>query len=99
MDASDDADVVDWNCCRCVVVDDGMDADVEVVGPDVAVVDVVVDMVVVADSAEGTKNCAILVVVSYCAAAAAGICGGGGDGFCISVRQRRVFDQADEAIV
>ena len=39
MDASDDADVVDWSCCRCVAVDDGMDVDVEVVGPDVAVVD------------------------------------------------------------
>ena len=31
MDASDDADVVDWSCCRCVVVDDVMD--VEVVDP------------------------------------------------------------------
>ena len=37
-------------------VDDVMDVDVEVVGPDVAVVDVVVDVVVVADSAGGAKN-------------------------------------------
>ena len=70
MDTSDDTNVVDWSCCRCVAVDDVMDVDVEVVGPDVAVVDVVVDVVVVADSAGGAKNCAILVVVSGCAATA-----------------------------
>ena len=56
MDASDDADVVDCSCCRCVAVDIALDVDVEVVGPDVAVVDVVVDVVVVADSAGGAKN-------------------------------------------
>ena len=85
MDASDDADVVDWSCCRCVAVDDVMDVDVEVVSPDVAVVNVVVDVVVVADSVGGANNSAILVVVSCCAAAA-GICGGGG--FCIIVWRR-----------
>ena len=56
MEASDDTDVVDWSCCRCVAVDDVMDVVVDVVSPDVAVVDVVVDVVVVADSAGGAKN-------------------------------------------
>ena len=51
MDASDDADVVDWSCCRCVVVDQAINVDVGVADHvDVAVVDVlVVDGVVVVD--------------------------------------------------
>ena len=56
MDASDNTYVVDWSCCRCVAVDDVMDIDVEVVGADVVMVDIVVDVVVVADSAGGAKN-------------------------------------------
>ena len=64
MDASDDADGVDWSCCRCVAVDVALDVDVEIAGRDVAVVDVVVVVVVVAYSAGGAKNCAMLDVVS-----------------------------------
>lgn len=59
MDASDGADVVDWSCCRCVVVDI-----VEVVDHDVAMVEVVVvdvEFVVVdvATIAGAAKNCAM----------------------------------------
>ena len=64
MDASDDADAVDWSCCRCIVVHVVFCVDVEVADHDVAVVDVVVVVVVVAYSAGGAKNCAVLNVVS-----------------------------------
>ena len=51
MNARDDADAVDWSCCRCVAVDQAINVDVEVANHgDVAVVDVVVvDGVVVVD--------------------------------------------------
>ena len=43
MDASDEADAVDWSCCRCVVVDQAINVDVNVADHgDVAVVEVVV---------------------------------------------------------
>ena len=44
VDASDDADAVDWSCCLCVVVDIAVDVDVEVVDRDVAVVEVLWSM-------------------------------------------------------
>ena len=49
MDASDEADAVDWSCCRRVVVDVAFNVEVADHG-DVAVVEVVVvDGVVVVD--------------------------------------------------
>ena len=44
MDASDDADAVDWSCCRCVAVDVALDVDVEVADRDIAVVEVLWSM-------------------------------------------------------
>ena len=51
MNAGDDADAVDWSCCRYVVVDVALYFDVEVADhDDVAIVEVaVVDGVVVVD--------------------------------------------------
>ena len=60
MDASDDADAVDWSCCRCVAVDQATNVDVKVADHgDVAVVD---GLVVVDDEAAQSrrrKKCAV----------------------------------------
>ena len=54
MDASNEADVVDWSCCRCVAVDQAINVDVEVADHgDVAVVD---DIVVVDDEAAQSRR-------------------------------------------
>ena len=56
MNASDNADAADWSYCRCVAVDVALDVDIEVANRDVAVVDAVVVVVVVAYSVGGAKN-------------------------------------------
>ena len=59
VDASDEADAVDWSCCRCVAVDQAINVDVEVADHgDVAVVDVVVadGVVVVEDEAAQSRR-------------------------------------------
>ena len=58
MDASDDADAVDWSCCRCVAVDQAINVDVEVADHGVAVIKVfmVDDVVVVDDEAAQSRR-------------------------------------------
>jgi hypothetical protein len=59
VDSVDDADDVDWSCCRLVVVDVTLVVDVEVANHDVVLVDVVLIIVGVAAVVKDAKKCMI----------------------------------------